>query len=103
MKEAFLYLSLIPIITLSLILSHSPLLLFSLTLLSPAGHNAAPLLDLKCSIVGTISPSPQWGPLGLTISIVGCVMVQLHARPISLSMYILFASVFSECVIVVPG
>lgn len=62
--------------------------------LSPAIYNAAPLLDLKCSIVGTISPSPRWGPLGLASSIVSCVMVELHARPISPSLYILYGSVF---------
>jgi len=91
----FLYILLMPIITLCPISSLFSLL-FSLPCLSPAGHNTAPLLEFKCSIIGAISPSRWWGPLGLTTSIVGAVMVELHARPISPSLFILYASVCSN-------
>lgn len=90
----FFYLSLIPVIRLP---PYCPIFFLvaplPLSALFPAGHNAASLLDLKCSIAGTISPSQRWGPLGLTSSIVGCVMVELHARPISPSLCILYACV----------
>lgn len=88
---SFLYLWLMPIITLPPIFPR--FFPFFPSLLSPAGHNTAPLLDFKCSIIGTISPSRRWGPLGLTTSIVGSVIVELHARPISPSLFILYACV----------
>lgn len=71
----------------------------SLSLLSPAGHNMTPLIDLECSIVRTIIPSLQRGPLGLTSYTVVSIMVRLHARLSGPSLYLLYVCV---CLNVLP-
>lgn len=82
-----------PLIALSSIFTTFYVLYFPFSLLSPAGHNAAPLIDLKWSNVGTISLSQRWAPLGLTSFIVESIMVELHARPISPNLYMVYACV----------
>lgn len=80
-----------PLIVPSLIFSTFYVLSFPMFLLTAARHNAAPLIDLKWSNVGTISLSLRWAPLGLTSSIVDSIMVELHARTISPNLYIAYA------------